>query len=112
MDYRVNIHSLTCHVPDESDLDEIYLVWDGNQIWPKNERFERAKIGVTKLDIELGPQPPDEVIRVELWDHDSLSLNDHLGDFILQPDKLGSFSSELTSPISGKVKYTLEWEVD
>ena len=112
MDYRVNILSLTCHVPDEADLDEIYILWNGTQIWPEQGRYERAKIGVNKLGLELGPQPTDIEIKLELWDHDSLSRNDHLGDFILASDKLGSFSSELTSPISRNVKYTLEWEVD
>ena len=112
MDHKVNILSITCHVPDEADLDEIYILWNGRQVWPEEGRFERAKIGMTRLDIELGTQPSDREIRIELWDHDSLSRNDHLGDFILMPDKLGSFSSELTSPISREVKYSLEWEVD
>ena len=112
MDYQLNLISLSCHVPDEADLDEVYLKFQGERVWPVDQKFVRAKVGTNQLDVHLGRFNPDASLTIELWDYDTLSLNDHLGDFIIKADKLGTFSSELNAPGNSTVSYTLTWEVD
>ena len=112
MDYQLNLISLNCHVPDEADRDEVYLKFEGRRIWPVKDKFVRAKVGANEVGVELGRRSPAEELIVELWDYDTLSLNDHLGDFAIKADRLGTFSSELNSPKNKAVRYTLTWEVD
>jgi len=111
MKYRVNLLSLDCLIPNETGLDEIFLKWKGNKIWPESARFQKVQIGSQSLRVALGLVPADEKICIELWDHDTFTPNDRLGDFVLLPDKLGTYSTELTSK-NGSQVYTLLWEVD
>lgn len=111
--YSCRLLRLHCHLPDESNLDEIYFKLDGEKVWPENENFRRTEIGVNEINLNLGKFEEGSRLDLELWDYDVISRNDHLGIFKLQIDGLGGpYMTELTEKSNSRIKYTLEWEID
>ena len=110
---HIRLKSITCHQPDETDKDEIYLIFQGKKIWPKNVKFLRIDAGENiKIDLDL--QFASGWADVELWEYDFWSKNDHLGNFYLKADNYkGEYTNELdeNSHVSERAKYSLHWEI-
>ena len=110
MDYKLRILSLKCYLKDESDGDEVYLKSAGKKIWPVEEKYVVAKEETTPIELEFIIQKGD-VIFYELWDHDTLSANDHLGSITITAEVHGHFVNEFTKQGKDSSKYALEWEI-
>ncbi|MEQ9307661.1 MAG: hypothetical protein RJQ14_27365 [Marinoscillum sp.] len=110
----VILSSIICEVPQETDKDEIYLMFKGKKIWPRDHKFhkidvdERAPIG---LKVQVNAKG---ILKIELWEYDLTSRNDHLGTFHLSiGDKSGEYS-EMLSPSNAEfaeVSYFLNWKL-
>lgn len=109
----VILTSVICEVPQETDKDEIYLMFKGKKIWPKEKKFhkidvdERAPIG---LQVKVNAKG---IIKIELWEYDLTSSNDHLGTFHLKVDGSTGEFTEMLNPNEafGEVSYFLNWKV-
>ena len=110
MNYKLRILNLKCYLPDESDGDEVFIKSEGKKIWPIDAKFIVASEENTPIDLEFIIQKGD-VISYELWDHDRLSANDHLGDITIHADAHGQYINEFTKPGNDQSKYALEWEL-
>jgi hypothetical protein len=110
---KLHLISITCHEPDETDKDEIYLKYRDKKIWPKGKKFIRIdtdqKVKVdTTLDITSGWK------EIELWEFDFMSKNDHLGTFYLKVDDAkGTHQDqmEVNSHVTDRAKYSIEWKI-
>jgi len=81
--------NILCHVPDERDLDEIYLAINKKKIWPKNKKYKQLEVGPTELNFDIKEVERGQTIEIQLWDYDLLSRNDFLGTFKLILDSPG-----------------------
>lgn len=108
--HSLKLLSLHCHVPDEADLDEAYLKVKGVKIWPKSAKYQQLPFGETHLDVDINDLDRDDVLEIELWDHDSLSRDDNLGSFILHLDESGRFQTEIKKHSGSGASYSLNWE--
>ena len=109
--YTIRLHNVLCYLPDES-TDEVYLMYEGKKIWPKDKNFSSMNEGDTaELRIETSVIKGAS-IKIELWEFDDLSPDDKLGKFILEADKIGGpFTTDMIKEDTGKSKYALNWEV-
>ena len=108
-----NILSLICRIPDESDLDEIYLKLNGKKIWPESKKYKSIKMGKTDLNFILKDVNHSDKIEIELWDYDFISVNDFLGTFTFYLDESGGpFTTDLSKKSSQVASYSLEWKYD
>ena len=110
MDYKLRILSLKCYLKDESDGDEVYLMSDGKKVWPLEARYVVAMDETTPIGLEFDIQKGD-VISYELWDHDKLSANDHLGTLTITAEAHGHYENEFVKQGNDNSKYALEWEL-
>ena len=110
---KIKLLTTQCIVPDETDKDEMYLKYDGNKIWPTGNKFWRIDTG-EKADINLEIEVPDGWVKIELWDYDYASLNDHLGDFDFEVSSAlpGKYSTSMhITEKNTTASYILSWEV-
>ena len=109
--FTIALHSLTCYLPDEQ-IDEVYLMFNGKKIWPKDNKFESMKEDSSvRLEVETSILKGAS-IKIELWECDDLSADDKLGNFILEADKVGGpYTSDMIKEDKGKSKDALNWEV-
>ena len=108
--HSLKLLSLKCYVPDEADLDEAYLKIGGKKIWPESEKYVRVPHGDTSVGTTIGDLNKGDSVVVELWDYDSFSFDDKLGDFNLILDQFGKFETELKRHKGTPASYGLEWE--
>lgn len=109
--FNVRLLSIKCIVNDEIDKDEIYLKYKGKKIWPKNIYFQIDNGEEQEIDFLLEHQ--GQVLELELWDHDMLSPNDHLGTFVMNvAAQGGKYATDLNlTEKDSTASYTLTWEV-
>lgn len=109
--YTIRLHRVLCYLPDEG-TDEVYLMFDGKKVWPKDKKYSSMKEGDSaELRIETSVVKGAS-IKIELWEFDDLSPDDKLGKFILEADKIGGpYTSDMIKEDKGKSKYGLNWEV-
>ncbi|MEO1049464.1 MAG: hypothetical protein AAFX87_02510 [Bacteroidota bacterium] len=108
----VKLLKLHCYLSTEEDLDEIFIKLNGQKVWPTNAKYQKAVQGETMLDVSLESVPIGELLKLEVWDYDLLSSNDHLGNFVLSIDEGGAFRSDMHRTTEGsEARYSLEWEV-
>jgi hypothetical protein len=110
VDYKLKILSLKCYLPDESAGDDIYLELAGKKIWPTNAKFLIIKTEDNPVNLEFNIQKGDK-ITIDLWDHDLLTANDHLGSLTINAEAHGHFENEFTKLGKDQSKYALEWEI-
>ena len=109
--HTVKLKALYCHIPDESDLDEIYLKLNGNKIWPEKDKYKRLEFGETEVNLTINDVTKGDVLKIEIWDYDILSKDDHLGTFHLILDQFGGgFETEMRKTSGTKASYSLGWE--
>ena len=108
--HTLKLLGLHCHVPDEADMDEVYLKMKGDKIWPISEKYQQLQLGETLLDISIEDLDQEDIVEIELWDHDSLSRDDNLGLFILHLDQSGRFQTEIKKQSGSRASYSLDWE--
>jgi hypothetical protein len=110
---KILIRHLHCLLCDETDKDEVYLVKDGERIWPEKV-FDRMDCGDRRaINVTLSHQG-DAPLQIQLWDFDFLSPNDLLGIFSihLTQNDVGSYSTTLAkADMNSTASYILEWEV-
>lgn len=111
--YRLKLISLTCHLTDENDADEVFLIYNQNKLWPADKKFFSLKNGKIPIDISIDDLDKDSSLSFELWDYDRFSSNDNIGLFtMLVNERGGPFFTDLSKfNLTSKAKYTLEWEV-
>ena len=110
MEYKLRILGVKCYLPDETDGDEIYLISNGQKIWPTDAKYIQMSGDGAPVSIEMVIKKGDK-IPIELWDYDKFSANDHLGELIIQADAHGHFVNEFTKKGKDNSKYALEWEL-
>jgi len=110
MQYKLRILNLKCYLSDESDGDEIYLISKGKRIWPEKENYKTITVENTKLGLEYGIEKGGEM-HIELWDYDTFSANDHLGEIIIPAEKHGHYKNDFVKVGKDKSRYALEWEI-
>ena len=110
MKYKLKILSLKCYLPDEADGDEVFLKSEGKKIWPVDAKYTMAKDEITPIGLEFIIQKGD-VISYELWDHDKLSANDHLGSLTIHAEAHGHYANDFIKRGKDQSKYGLEWEL-
>jgi len=109
--HSIKLLTLNCHVSDEDSLDEVYLMYKDDRIWPQNKKFKTVPHGETPLNISIEDPPKGESIEIELWDRDLISSNDKLGVFTLVLDQFGGGYVADMKKIKSKVaSYELSWE--
>lgn len=109
----VVLSSITCEHPQETDKDEIYLMIRNNKIWPKKQRYVKIDVDET---VHLGLRfklKGKGWFKIELWEFDLTSKNDHLGTFHLKVDHTsGEFTEMLSTPDPrSPISYFLNWEL-
>lgn len=110
MQYKLKILNLKCYLSDESDGDEIYIISNNEKIWPVDSNFETVTAETTSLNLEYNIEKGDEM-RIELWDYDTFSANDHLGEIVIKAEAHGHFVNEFSKKGKDKSRYALEWEI-
>ena len=111
--HNLRLVSLSCHLTDEKDADEVFLVFNKNQVWPINKKFFSLKNGKIPVNIDLSEIEDDGFLTLELWDYDRFSQNDNIGTFTMKIDNSGGpyYTDLVKTSTRSKAKYTLEWEV-
>lgn len=108
------INSIICEQPQETDKDEIYLVFKGKKVWPRDQKFFKIDVDDT---LEVGMKMKINGkgwLKLELWEYDLTSKDDHLGTFHLKiDDSTGEFSEMLTNTDpKSPVSYFLNWKIE
>lgn len=110
----VRLNKLHCYQNNEERYDDIFLMYEGKQIWPKAKRHVDVPIGSTKLMVEIPHITPNNEIVIEIWDHDKLSPNDLYGHtrFIVDQSGSGPYTVDMV-PLTEKevARYSIDWEV-
>jgi hypothetical protein len=110
MVYKLRLLKLYCYLPDESDGDEIYIILNGQRIWPKEEKYKTIVDKETALDFAMEINKGDS-LELELWDYDVLSRNDLLGKLTLVASAHGKYLVDFVKTGPDKSKYGLEYEL-
>lgn len=91
---QIRILTIKCNVPDEVDMDEMYLKYEDEKFWPAEELYYRMDVDdLAVINHVLDVKPGWN--NIELWDHDFVTANDHLGDFKINVEGEGKFSASL-----------------
>ncbi|MFT6866671.1 MAG: hypothetical protein ACJA08_001506 [Cyclobacteriaceae bacterium] len=109
---KILLKNIHCTLPDETDMDEIYLKYKGAKIWPTRSIYFRVDTGhVAPVNLTL--EVEEGWAEIELWDFDYLSLNDFLGVFRFNvDDKPGEYTnSMILVEINSSASYILDWEI-
>ncbi|MEQ9023410.1 MAG: hypothetical protein RLN82_11765 [Pseudomonadales bacterium] len=109
------LSSIVCEIPEESDKDEIYLMLQGKKIWPQNKKYLKIDVDeMLPVGLKFNIKGPG-IMKLELWEYDVTSKNDHLGTFHLDFKNLdsGNFTELLIRNEAGaeKASYYLNWEM-
>ena len=110
MKYKLRLLNLKCYLSDESDGDEIYILLNGNKVWPEKEKYLTVLEESTALDVEMEISKGD-MLSFQLWDFDLLSANDLLGSIEISADRHGSYTIDFSKVGNDKSKYALEFEI-
>jgi len=111
---KIRLLRITCFTTGESGDDEVFLMNDGNRIWPQNSRYRSMKSGKEEIGVEILDLDQGTMVEIEIWDYDLLSSNDKIGLFKLFADKQGGpFIAEMikNTDESSVARYNLEWEI-
>ncbi|MCG8309232.1 MAG: hypothetical protein MI975_17700 [Cytophagales bacterium] len=113
--YTLHLSRLHCYFIEENEYDDVYLIHDGEKIWPKNRKQQPIMMDTTtELDVDVKNISKNQEVVIELWDWDFLSPNDKLGTFtMIVEGEPGPFSTDMVQNPreTTKAKYTLDWEV-
>ena len=109
MIYKLKLLKLYCYLPDEADGDEIYLLMNGERVWPVNEKYRTITEQETRLDLPFEINKGDS-LDFELWDFDALSKNDLLGKLTIVASAHGNYKSDFVKTGADQSKYALEYE--
>jgi len=110
MIYKLKIIALKCYLPDESDGDEIFILMNGNKIWPVEDKYQTITTENTTLDLAFEINKGD-ILKFELWDFDQLSRNDLLGLLNIEASAHGHYLTDFVKTGTDHSKYALEWEL-
>ena len=110
MKYKLVLLNLKCYLSDESDGDEIFILMNGEKVWPMSEKYLTINQEETALNLEFQITKGDK-FKIELWDFDVLSANDLLGTLNMEATSHGHFVADFHKTGSDTSKYGLEWEI-
>lgn len=110
MKYKLTLLSLRCYLPDESDGDEIYILMNGDKVWPAKDKYLTVLEETTSLNVSFDIEKGDS-FDFELWDHDTLSRNDLLGKLSIVANSHGKFINDFGKTGEDNSRYGLEWEI-
>jgi hypothetical protein len=109
---KIRLLTIKCNVPDEVDMDEMYLQYKGEKFWPVDAPYYRMDVDSLAvinhvLEVNKGWN------EIELWDLDFVTSNDHLGNFKINIEAQGKYSSSLEVNIkeTKTASYYLEYMV-
>ena len=108
----IQLKTLICINPDETDKDEIYLKLKGKKIWPKDGNYKQTDTG-EKTDINIEFEHEEGQLDLELWDFDYMSMNDKLGTFTMIIDHERGLTNTASMKPHKKTtaSYILEWKI-
>ncbi len=111
----LKISSIICEVPEESDKDEIYIKYGEKKIWPQDKKYLKIDFDETiPIGLKMNIKGPC-MIKLELWEYDVTSKDDHLGTFQLDIQSLesGKFTDLLIRDEKGakRASYYLNWMI-
>ena len=110
----VRLKKLHCYQNNEDRYDDIFLMYNGNQIWPTDKRHEDVPIGSMKLMVDIPNVGANQELVIEIWDHDTLSPNDLYGHARFVPDQRGGgpYTVDMKPINEAEVaRYSIDWEV-
>lgn len=110
MKYKLTLLSLRCYLPDESDGDEIYILMNGQKVWPVKEKYLTVLEEAISLNVSFEIEKGD-AFDFELWDHDFFSNNDLLGTLKVNASSHGKFTADFLKTGSDSSKYAIEYEI-
>ena len=110
MIYKLKILALKCYLTDEQNGDEIYILMNGNKIWPVKEKYLTVTDETTAIDLSFEINKGD-LLKFELWDFDLLSRNDLLGILTVEANAHGHYVNDFEKAGNDSSKYALEWEL-
>jgi|GEM_PF-730882 len=111
----INILQLNCFITDEIGHDELYLVLNGEKIWPEQQNYRAVKPGTTDINLRIDDLNPNTELGLEIWDYDYLSANDLLGTVTLFIDEPGGpYMTDMlpNTDETKKARYSITWEID
>lgn len=112
---KVRLLNLNCYATEESGYDDVFLMLNGEKIWPKKKRQQGVGIGTTALNVDIEDLDPDTKLDLEIWDYDVISANDLMGHVPIYVDAPGGpyTTDMIPDPEEAKLaKYMVEWEID
>ena len=110
----VRLKKLHCYQNNEERYDDIFLMYNGNQIWPKDKRHEDVPIGSMPLMVDIPNVTTGTELEIEIWDHDKLSPNDLYGHarFIPGKDTGIPYTVDMKPTSEEEVaRFSIDWEV-
>lgn len=112
---KLRLSSIICEIPEEDDKDEIYIKFRDKKIWPQKQKFVKVDVDESVLIGLSMPISKTGQLKLELWEYDLASKDDHLGTFHLHVESLepGHFSELLIRDEQGakRASYYLNWEI-
>jgi hypothetical protein len=112
---KLRLINLNCYATEESGYDDVFLMLNGEQIWPVRKRQQSVPIGSTPLNVEIADLDPETTLDIEIWDYDMFSDNDKMGVVRVYIDKPGGPYTTDMNPDAEEArvaKYNIEWEID
>ncbi len=83
------------------------------KLWPTDKKHEDVAAGNYKLGVDIREVEANKEMILEIWDHDTFSLNDLLGKMHMMPDQPGGPYTVDMKPTndSDTARYLIEWQI-
>ena len=108
--YQLKLLRIHCYRSDESDADEVYLMLNGEKIWP-SQKFVKMRESSEEIGLEFKIEKGSSQ-EIKIMDHDFVSSNDLLGTITIDTNSSGGpFTTEMKNNKGSDSKYALEYEV-
>jgi len=110
----VRLTKLRCYQNNENRYDDIFMICNGQQIWPIGKKHEDVSEGTTELMVDIPNLMPDQEVVIEIWDHDNIGPNDLYGHAKLVPDQSGGgpYVVDMKPADENEIaRFSIDWEV-
>jgi hypothetical protein len=107
----IKLISIVPYQQSERDGDELFLMLNGDRIWPVSKKYQHVGTGKEPVGIVLQNATSPASLDFELWEYDSMISKECLGEFKIFADKPGGpFEASLIRRGKDFCNYVLQWE--